>query len=128
MPAPLAPYPLVAFVVVSSPDVARAFYCDKLGLKLIEEQLPFALVFAVHGVTLRVTMAFGDVSPARHTVLGWHVPDIAQAVSNLNTAGIEMQRYEGMQQDELGIWTTPTGSKVAWFRDPDGNVLSVSQS
>jgi catechol 2,3-dioxygenase-like lactoylglutathione lyase family enzyme len=128
MPAPLASYPLVAFVVVGNPDVARSFYRDKLGLKLLEEQLPFALVFDVHGVMLRVTMAFGPVSPARHTVLGWHVPDIAEAVKDLNAAGIEMQRYDGMQQDELGIWTTPTGSKVAWFRDPDGNVLSVSQA
>jgi catechol 2,3-dioxygenase-like lactoylglutathione lyase family enzyme len=128
MPAPLAPYPLVAFVVVGNPDVGRSFYRDKLGLKLIEEQLPFALVFDVHGVMLRVTMAFGEISPARHTVLGWHVPDIAKAVKDLNAAGIGMQRYEGMQQDELGIWTTPTGSKVAWFKDPDGNVLSISQA
>jgi catechol 2,3-dioxygenase-like lactoylglutathione lyase family enzyme len=128
MPASLAPYPLVAFVVVSNPHVARSFYRDTLGLKLIEEQLPFALVFDVHGVMLRVTMAFGAVSPTRHTVLGWHVPDIAQAVKDLNACGIEMQRYDGMQQDDLGIWTTPAGSKVAWFKDPDGNVLSVSQS
>jgi catechol 2,3-dioxygenase-like lactoylglutathione lyase family enzyme len=128
MHAPLAPYPLVAFVVVSNPDVARAFYRDKLGLELIEEQLPFALVFDVHGVTLRVSMAFGPFAPAQHTVLGWHVPDIAKTVQDLNEAGVEMQRYDGMQQDELGIWTTPTGSNVAWFRDPDGNVLSVSQS
>lgn len=128
MPAPLAPYPLVAFVVVSNPDAARSFYREKLGLKLVEEQLPFALVFDVHGVMLRVTIAFGEVSPARHTVLGWHVPDIVKAVKDLTDAGIEMQRYEGMQQDALGIWTTPTSQKVAWFMDPDGNVLSVSQA
>jgi hypothetical protein len=75
---------------------------------------------------LRVTIA-PNVVAAGYTVLGWKVPDAASAVKALTQAGVVFERYEGMPQDELGIWTAPGGTKVAWFKDPDGNVLSVSQ-
>jgi hypothetical protein len=67
--------------------------------------------------------------PARapYTVLGWQVPDILAAVGELEARGVPLLRYDGIAQDELGIWTSPTGARVAWFEDPDGNVLSVTQ-
>ncbi len=115
---------VVAFVAARNADRARAFYRDTLGLRLVGED-GFALVFDVCGTTLRV--ALGEVTPQKGTVLGWEVPDIAAAVKELGRAGVTFTRYDGMGQDELGIWTAPGGARVAWFHDPDGNVLSVSQ-
>ena len=68
-----------------------------------------------------------ELPPAHGTVLGWQVPEIAATVKDLTQAGVRFERFEGMAQDELGIWTSPTGAKVAWFKDPDGNILSVSE-
>jgi catechol 2,3-dioxygenase-like lactoylglutathione lyase family enzyme len=117
---------LVAFVATSDPEAAKTFYRDTLGLRLVAEQLPFALVFDSNGVTIRVTIMQG-FNPAGYTVLGWDVPDIFTAVKTLENAGVHFERYQGMAQDEMGIWTAPGGAKVAWFKDPDGNTLSVSQ-
>jgi catechol 2,3-dioxygenase-like lactoylglutathione lyase family enzyme len=117
---------LVAFVTVVDVDRAKAFYRDTLGLRLVSEELPFALVFDANGTMLRLAIG-RDASPAPGTVLGWKVPDIAVAVRDLLEAGVRFERYEFMKQDELGIWTTPTGARVAWFKDPDGNVLSISE-
>ena len=122
----LASSSLVAFVGVCDPDRAKRFYRDTLGLHLVSEELPFALVFDVQGTMLRVTVV-PEVKPAKFTVLGWKVPDIQGAVSSLYKAGVEFQRYAGLQQDGLGIWTSPSGARVAWFHDPDGNILSVTQ-
>lgn len=122
----LASSSLVAFVGVCDPDRAKSFYRDRLGLRLVSEELPFALVFDVQGTMLRVTVV-PEVKPAKFTVLGWKVPDIQAAVSSLDKAGVEFQRYAGLQQDGLGIWTSPNGARVAWFHDPDGNILSVTQ-
>lgn len=122
----LASSSLVAFVGVCDPDRAKSFYRDRLGLRLVSEELPFALVFDVQGTMLRVTVV-PEVKPAKFTVLGWKVPDIQGAVSSLYMAGVEFQRYAGLQQDGLGIWTSPNGARVAWFHDPDGNILSVTQ-
>ena len=122
----LASSSLVAFVGVCDPDRAKRFYRDKLGLRLVSEELPFALVFDVQGTMLRVTVV-PEVKPAKFTVLGWKVPDIQAAVSSLEEEGVEFQRYAGLQQDGLGIWTSPNGARVAWFHDPDGNILSVTQ-
>jgi len=122
----LGKYNIIAFVTIV--DVARAkeFYRDTLGLRLVSEEPPFALVFDAHGIMLRLGM--GKQVPAGvGTVLGWEVPDIAAAVRDLQQAGVHFERYEQMKQDELGIWTTPTGARVAWFRDPDGNILSISE-
>lgn len=128
MPEPfqLRDQQLVAFIATSDAETARKFYRDTLGLPLIAEQLPFALVFDANGVTIRVTMV-QNLSPASYTVLGWNVTDITAAMTALESGGIHFERYPGMPQDELGIWAAPGGSKVAWFKDPDGNTLSISQ-
>ena len=122
----LSQHSLIAFVTIV--DVARAkeFYRDKLGLRLVGEEPPFALVFDAHGIMLRLGIA-KELQPARGTVLGWQVPDICAAARDLQQTGIHFERYDRMKQDELGIWTSPNGAKVAWFKDPDGNVLSLSQ-
>jgi hypothetical protein len=83
-------------------------------------------VFDAHGVMLRLVMG-RQIPVGFGTVLGWQVPDAAAAVADLRKAGIEFERYGHIPQDDLGIWTTPTGAKVAWFKDPDGNILSVSE-
>jgi catechol 2,3-dioxygenase-like lactoylglutathione lyase family enzyme len=122
----LGSYNIVGFVTIV--DVARAkeFYRDTLGLRLLNEEPPFALVFEANGIMLRLGMG-KELPPAHGTVLGWQVPDIAAAVRDLQQAGVSFERYDFMKQDELGIWTAPTGSKVAWFKDPDGNILSISE-
>ena len=122
----LSDHGIIGFVATSDPERARAFYGGKLALPLIEEQMPFALVYDARGTMLRVTIV-KEVHPASYTVLGWEVPDIVAAANGLTAAGINFERYPGMQQDELGIWTSPAGARVAWFKDPDGNTLSISQ-
>jgi catechol 2,3-dioxygenase-like lactoylglutathione lyase family enzyme len=117
---------IMAFVGVRDPERAKTFYRDTLGLELVNEQLPFALVFDAHGIMLRVSIV-QEVAAAPYTVLGWEVPDIAAAVKELAGAGVEFERYEKMKQDELGIWTSPSGARIAWFKDPDGNLLSLTQ-
>jgi catechol 2,3-dioxygenase-like lactoylglutathione lyase family enzyme len=117
---------IIGFIATSDSDRARKFYRDTLGLPLVSEQLPFALVFDAHGTMLRVTIV-KKVNPAGYTVLGWQVPDILAAAEALSRAGVQFERYQRMEQDELGIWSAPGGSKVAWFKDPDGNTLSISQ-
>ena len=117
---------LVAFVGVTDPARAKEFYGGVLGLTLVEEQLPFALVFNAHGTTLRVSIA-KEVVPARYTVLGWDVADILATVKELREAGVRFEHYGIPNQNEEGIWTSPSGAQVAWFKDPDGNILSVAQ-
>jgi catechol 2,3-dioxygenase-like lactoylglutathione lyase family enzyme len=122
--AGLGKHNIIGFLTIV--DVARAkeFYRDTLGLRLVSEEPPFALVFEANGIMLRLGMG-KELPPARGTVLGWHVPDIAAAVKDLEQAGVHFERYDFVKQDEMGIWTTPTGAKVAWFKDPDGNILSL---
>jgi catechol 2,3-dioxygenase-like lactoylglutathione lyase family enzyme len=122
----LSDHSIIGFVATSDPERAREFYGHKLALRLIEERMPFALVYDAHGTMLRVTIV-KEVHAAGYTVLGWKVPDIVAAANGLIAGGIIFERYPGMQQDELGIWTSPDGAKVAWFKDPDGNTLSISQ-
>lgn len=122
----LAQQSILTFVATRDPDRAKRFYRDTLGLPLVAEELPFALVFDVNGTMLRVTIV-EKLTPAPFTVLGWQVPNITVAAKALQKAGVEFQRYPGLPQDQLGIWTSPSGAKVAWFRDPDGNTLSLSQ-
>ena len=117
---------IMAFAGVRDADRAKAFYRDTLGLNLVEEQLPFALVFDAHGIMLRVTIVEKPAA-ASYTVLGWDVPDIAMTVKELADAGVKFERYDKMGQDELGIWTSPSGARVAWFKDPDENLLSLTQ-
>jgi len=122
----LGKYNIIGFVSIV--DVARAkkFYRDTLGLRLVMEEPPFALVFDANGIMLRLGMA-KEIAPAHGTVLGWQVPEIRATVQELTQVGVKFERYEGMDQDELGIWTSPTRAKVAWFKDPDGNTLSLSE-
>jgi len=117
----------IAFVATRDPVQAKAFYRDTLSLRLVSEELPFALVFDLYGVMLRVTVV-KDLKPAGYTILGWQVPDIVTAAKALQKAGVRFERYPGMEQDESGVWTSPSGAKVAWFKDPDGNTLSLSQA
>jgi catechol 2,3-dioxygenase-like lactoylglutathione lyase family enzyme len=122
----LSQYNIIGFVTIV--DVARAkeFYGNTLGLRLINEEPPFALVFDANGIMLRLGMA-KERPPAHGTVLGWNVPDIAATVADLGKAGVTFEHYSFLEQNELGIWTSPTGAKVAWFKDPDGNTLSLSE-
>jgi catechol 2,3-dioxygenase-like lactoylglutathione lyase family enzyme len=117
--------PLVAFVATTRPDEARAFYRDTLGLLLTSED-QFALAFNAGGTMLRVAKV-EQLQPAAYTVLGWTVADITIAVEALVQRGVRFERYSFMDQDPNGIWTSPSGARIAWFKDPDRNTLSVTQ-
>jgi predicted enzyme related to lactoylglutathione lyase len=116
---------LVGFVATTRPSEAKQFYGTALGLPLVEEG-PYALVFAASEATLRVQKVEA-VAKAPYTALGWVVSDIVATARWLTKRGVELVRYEGLPQDELGIWRTPDGSGVAWFCDPDGNTLSITE-
>jgi catechol 2,3-dioxygenase-like lactoylglutathione lyase family enzyme len=116
---------VIAFAPSADLRQARAFYEQVLGLR-VTEQNDFACVFDANGTMLRVT-AVAEVSRPGYTVLGWRVADITATVRDLTGRGVVFLRYDGMNQDGNGVWTTPGGDKVAWFADPDGNVLSLTQ-
>ena len=118
--------PIIAFIACTDSDAARAFYGDTLGLELAAEELPHALVFQAEGTMLRVSLV-QQVQPAPYTVLGWRVTEIDAAVDDLTRSGVRFERYPQLPQDERGIWTAPDNTKVAWFGDPDGNVLSLTE-
>ena len=117
---------LVAFVATSDVPRARTFYAEALGLELVGDD-GFALVFDAHGTTLRVTQV-AEVAVAPYTALGWLVGDLAATVAALAGRGVVFERFDGIDQDDDGIWTAPGGDLVAWFKDPDGNTLSVTES
>lgn len=121
----LAGKELKAFIPTIKPAEARTFYRDVLGLKLLSED-NFALEFEANGVLLRVTIV-SDFKPHAFTVLGWNVTDIISVIQSLNQKGVIFEKYGFMEQDNYGIWTAPGGAKVAWFKDPDGNVLSLTE-
>jgi catechol 2,3-dioxygenase-like lactoylglutathione lyase family enzyme len=116
---------VVAFVATSRPDSAKSFYEQTLGLRLVLDDA-FAIVFDVNGVMLRVQKV-QEHTPPPYTVLGWDVADIHASVKELLDRGVSCEGYEWLEQDELGIWTAPSGAKIAWFKDPDGNTLSLTQ-
>ena len=116
---------IVAFAGARDAKKAKKFYRDTLGLRLVSED-GFAVVFNANGTMLRVTTV-PEMTPAKYTVLGWEVADIEKTAKSLAKAGVTFNRYKGMPQDELGVWTSPSGARVAWFHDPDGNILSISQ-
>jgi catechol 2,3-dioxygenase-like lactoylglutathione lyase family enzyme len=116
---------LVGFVATTDLERAGDFYGTTLGLEPLDHS-PIALVFDANGTALRVTLV-DDIPPAPFTVLGWSVADITSNVRTLTQRGVLFERFPGMDQDDLGIWTSPGGDHVAWFRDPDGNVLSLTQ-
>jgi catechol 2,3-dioxygenase-like lactoylglutathione lyase family enzyme len=115
----------VGFAMTTKPEQAKKFYGETLGFGFLKDD-GFALVFDAHGTLLRVGKA-KEFAPAGNTILGWEVEDISAAVSGLVAKGVVFERYPGMPQDEKAICTFPTGDRVAWFKDPDGNVLSLSQ-
>ena len=117
--------PIIAFVATTAPSRAKAFYSKTLGLKLVSED-DFALVFDAGGTMLRVAIV-QQLQPAGYTVLGWIVPDIRRAAIDLAKRRVAFQKYSFLDQDDLGIWTSPSGARVAWFLDPDGNTLSLTQ-
>ena len=115
----------IGFVHTTDTTRARSFYVDVLGLEFVEET-PFALVLKAGPIMIRVTPVEGHV-PLVHTVLGWSVPDIALVMRSLIGRGVEPRRFHGLDQDETGVWCSPGGAQVAWFADPDGNTLSLTQ-
>ncbi len=116
---------LIAFVGATDLNRARVFYEQVLGLR-VTSQTEFACEFDANGTLLRVT-AVPSVAPAGYTVLGWRVSGITEAVRSLSARGVAFLRFGGMGQDEDGVWTSPGGAKVAWFADPDGNTLSLTE-
>jgi catechol 2,3-dioxygenase-like lactoylglutathione lyase family enzyme len=116
---------LKAFIPTINPDKAKSFYKDDLGLNLISED-NYALEFETNGTLLRVNTV-REFKPQPFTILGWDVDDIAAAIKSLNKKNIFCEKYDFLKQDESGIWTSPGGTKVAWFKDPDGNILSLSE-
>jgi catechol 2,3-dioxygenase-like lactoylglutathione lyase family enzyme len=116
-------------IVICTRDRARAtaFYRDTLGLTLAYEGA-LAAVFNIGGVTLRISTV-ADFTPHEHTILGFNVPDVAASVRALREEAVTFNFYPAFSQDELGILTLPGGAvRVAWFKDPDGNVLSVTNA
>ncbi len=116
---------LIAFVATRDPATSRKFYEGTLGFQLLSDE-GFALVFDAHGTMLRIQKV-DKLTPHGFTTLGWQVADIRKEAAELKKRGVQFNRYDGMAQDELGIWPSPAGAKVAWFNDPDGNVLSLTE-
>jgi|SRR5258706_14801342 catechol 2,3-dioxygenase-like lactoylglutathione lyase family enzyme len=117
---------LVALVPTRDFEKSRAFYEGVLGLRFVKAD-GFAVVLEADGVKVRVTKVPPDFKPQPFTILGWEVPAIDAIVKELEARGVQFERFGFFEQDPLGIWTAPSGDKVAWFKDPDGNLLSVSQ-
>jgi catechol 2,3-dioxygenase-like lactoylglutathione lyase family enzyme len=116
---------LVAFAPIRDSQKSRAFYEGVLGLQFVSDD-PFALVMNSNGTMVRLAKG-ANFTPAGFTVLGWEVSAIEGAVTALQKKGVVFEKFPGMGQDDLGIWSAPGGTKVAWFKDPDGNILSLSQ-
>lgn len=116
---------IVAFVPITDGAKARAFYEGLLGLRFVQED-GFAAIFDTNGIRLRA-VKMKEFTPAHFTILGWEVKQIDKVVTALRDRGVQFEVFGFFKQDELGIWTAPGGDKVAWFKDPDGNILSVSE-
>ena len=122
----LAASDIIAFASTTDLAGARRFYEASLGLDVVDQDA-YACVFDAHGTMLRIT-AVAEVAHPGYTVLGWRVDDIGAIVARLAAIGVDFLRYDGMAQDDQGIWTAPNGDRIAWFTDPDGNVLSLTES
>ena len=118
--------PVSVFLATADAEKSKTFYADVLDLSLVEDS-PFALVFALKETELRISKV-PSFKPFPWTVLDWQVADLAAAMKMLSGRGVTFERFDGMEQDDNGVWTTPDGAaQIAWFKDPDGNVLSVSR-
>jgi catechol 2,3-dioxygenase-like lactoylglutathione lyase family enzyme len=115
----------IVFLATANAEQSRTFYEELLGLEFVADEPP-ALVFKVGDRMLRIQKV-EHVVAAPYTALGWAVSNIRQTVRDLFSAGITFQRYPGMDQDDDGIWQAPSGVLIAWFQDPDGHVLSLTQ-
>ena len=115
----------MAFLPSSDLERSRRFFADRLGLAVVDVN-PFACVLRAGTTMLRVTKVDG-LRPQPFTVFGWQVDDIRAVVVELAAAGVACLRFDGLDQDAAGVWTTPGGDLVAWFHDPDGNTLSLTQ-
>jgi catechol 2,3-dioxygenase-like lactoylglutathione lyase family enzyme len=116
---------IVTFIATKQPDRAKDFYENTLGFRLLYDDA-FAIVFDANGIMLRVQKV-QELTPPSYTVLGWDVGDIQSEIKELLGRGVSCARYEWLEQDELGVWAAPSGAKIAWFKDPDGNTLSLTQ-
>ena len=116
---------IIAFIPTRDSNQARAFYESILGLRFVKDD-GFALVFDANGIMVRIAKA-PEFKPLQFTILGWQVSNIQKMAADLQKKGVHFERFGFFEQDELGIWTAPSGDKVAWFKDPDGNMLSISQ-
>ena len=116
---------VMSFVATTDAAKALAFYQDVLGLRLVEDD-QFALVFDLNGIMMRIQRVEA-LTPQPFTALGWKVTDIEATARQLAQRGVNFERYQGLGQNDLGIWTSPGGSRIAWFKDPDGNLLSLTQ-
>ena len=121
----LATSDVIAFASTTDLATARRFYEASLGLPVVDENA-YACAFDAHGTMLRIT-AVAEVAHPGYTVLGWRVADIGATVTRLASVGVVFTSYDGMEQDAQGVWTTPNGDRIAWFTDPDGNVLSLTE-
>jgi catechol 2,3-dioxygenase-like lactoylglutathione lyase family enzyme len=116
---------IVAFIPTKDAEKARAFYEGVLGLRFVKDD-GFAMVLDANGIMVRIAK-MQEFAPAQFTILGWQVSGIEAMARALQAKGVHFEIFGFFKQDELGIWTAPTGDKVAWFKDPDGNILSISQ-
>jgi catechol 2,3-dioxygenase-like lactoylglutathione lyase family enzyme len=115
---------LKAFIPTRDSAKSKEFYGGVLGLNLVSED-DFGMEFDANGTRLRIAKV-PEYSPYPFTSLGWVVIDVAAKAAELQSKGIVFEKYPYFEQDELGIWTSPDGTKVAWFKDPDGNLLSLN--
>lgn len=116
---------ITAFIATASPARSKHFYRDTLGLRLVSDD-QFAIAFDCGGVQLRIQKV-QKVKPHPFTALGWRVPNVRRAVNRLAKRGVAFERYPFLEQDDVGVWQAPSGAKVAWFKDLDGNLLSLTQ-
>ncbi len=115
----------ISFVATTDPDKARAFYSEVLALKL-RETSPFALVFDDGEHTFRVQIVT-ELTPASHTVHGWEVSNIEKEIAHLVSKGVTFLTFDHLCQNASAVWTSPDGHEIAWFKDPCGNILSLTQ-
>ena len=116
---------VIAFVATTNPDRAKRFYGERLGLRLLSDD-QFAIAFDCHGIQLRIQKV-DKVQPHPFTTLGWRVPSIREAIVGLRNRGVVFERYSFLEQDDLGVWQAPSTAQIAWFKDPDGNLLSLTE-
>jgi catechol 2,3-dioxygenase-like lactoylglutathione lyase family enzyme len=117
---------VIAFAATTDSGRARTFYERALGLEFVSED-EFAIVLDAHGTELRIQKV-RSLAPQPHTLLGWSVSSISEVVTALRRRGVDFQRYAFLEHDAIGVWTAPSGAKIAWFKDPDGNLLSLIEA